>query len=309
MNQQRNALDGVAMVVLLVLCASWGAQQVSIKIVHQGISPLMQSGLRSIGATVLLAIWVAARREPLFDKDGTWWWGLAAGVLFAGEFMLIYWGLEYTMASRAVIFLYTMPFFVAIGARVFLPDGRLTRLQVIGLCSAFAGVVLAFHESLGFPTRRMLIGDCMMVAAALMWASTTILIKASPLAQARPSKTLFYQLCVSAVLLPVGSLALGEPGIVAIAPVIGANMLYQTLWVAFFTYLAWFWLVRTYPPAQLSSFTFCTPLFGVLAGGLMLDEPLTVKLLLALVCVGLGIYLVNRPTPNAPVLPGQRNDK
>jgi len=303
-NQSRNALDGVAMVVLLVLCASWGVQQVSIKTVHQGISPLMQSGLRSIGATFLLAVWMVVRKESLFNKDGTWWWGLAAGVLFAGEFMLIYWGLEYTMASRAVIFLYVTPFFVAIGARVFLPGERLTRLQVSGLCCAFAGIVIAFHESLGFPTRQMLIGDCMMVVAALMWASTTILIKAGPLARVRPSKTLFYQLCVSAVILPLCSVILGESGIVEITPVIVANMLYQTVWVAFFTYLAWFWLVRAYPPAQLASFTFCTPLFGVLAGGFMLDEPLTLKLLLALACVGLGIYLVNRPAPSLSGLTG-----
>jgi drug/metabolite transporter (DMT)-like permease len=44
----------------------------------------------------------------------------------------------------------------------------------------------------------------------------------------------------------------------------------------------------------LASFTFLTPLFGVLAGGLLLDEPITGGLLLALVLVGAGIYLVNR---------------
>jgi drug/metabolite transporter (DMT)-like permease len=65
--------------------------------------------------------------------------------------------------------------------------------------------------------------------------------------------------------------------------------------VAFITYLAWFWLVRRYPASRLASFTFLTPLFGVLAGGVLLNEPITNMLLLALVLVGTGIYLVNRP--------------
>jgi drug/metabolite transporter (DMT)-like permease len=301
-NQTRHSLDAVAILMLLVLCASWGLQQVSIKIVHHGISPLMQAGLRSTGAAILLVAWMMIRKERIFDRDGTWWWGIAVGVLFAVEFMLIYWGLEFTMASRAVVFLYLTPFFVAIGAQLFLPGERLTVMQAIGLCCAFVGIMVAFSESLGFPTRSMLVGDCMMIGAALFWASTTILIKAGPLARVRPSKTLLYQLAISAVLLPIGSVMIGESGVVGMNSVTIANMLYQAVWVAFITYLGWFWLVRNYPPSRLASFTFCTPLFGVLAGALILREPLTARLLGALVFVGLGIYLVNRPTYR-PVMP------
>ena len=302
MNEQRQALDVVAMATLLVLCASWGLQQVSIKIVNQGISPLIQSGIRSAGAAILLLIWMRVRREPLMQKDGTLWWGIAAGILFAGEFLLIYWGLEFTFASRSSIFLYLSPFVVALGAQLFIPEERLSLVQVVGLCCAFAGIVFAFSESLSFPTYRMLIGDTMIVGAAVFWGSTTVLIKASPLARIKPSKTLLYQLAVSAVVLPIGAMVKGEPGIVMLNSIIVANVLYQTVWVAFITYLAWFWLIRNYPPSRLASFTFCTPLFGVLAGGLLLKEPITAKLLIALVCVGLGIYLVNRPDKKIKIM-------
>ncbi len=295
MAKQHQALDLTAMTILLILCASWGLQQVSIKLVNQGISPLTQSGIRSAGAAILLLFWMLVRREPLFHKDGTLWWGIAAGLLFSGEFFLIYWGLEFTLASRSVIFLYMSPFVVALGAQLFIPGEQLALKQVVGLCCAFAGILLAFSESLSYPTHRMLMGDCMLVGAAVFWGSTTVLIKASPLSLIKPGKTLLYQLGVSAIILPIGALIKGEPGIVMINGLIIANMFYQIVWVAFITYLAWFWLVRNYPPSRLASFTFCTPLFGVLAGGWILDEPITVKLLLALFSVGFGIYLVNRP--------------
>ena len=71
MDSPRQSLDFTAMVILLVLCASWGLNQVSIKVVNQGVSPLMQCGIRSIGATILLLIWMVIRRDIILEKDGT----------------------------------------------------------------------------------------------------------------------------------------------------------------------------------------------------------------------------------------------
>jgi drug/metabolite transporter (DMT)-like permease len=292
---QKQTLDVTAIATLGILCASWGLAQVAIKVAIPGVPPLLQSGIRSVGATVLIWLLMVVRREPVLEKDGSLWWGLAAGILFAAEFILIYWGLEFTNASRAVIFLYMSPFVVALGAQLFVPGEHLRKIQVYGLCCAFAGIVVAFRESLSFPSYRMLIGDAMLTVAAVFWGATTVLIKASPLVRIKPSKVLLYQLAVSAVVLPLASLARGEPGIVLMTPLIAGSLIYQTVWVAFITYLAWFWLIRHYPPSRLASFTFLTPLFGVLAGGLLLNEAITGALLLALVLVGVGIYLVNRP--------------
>ena len=295
LKNQKQILDLTAMATLCVLCASWGLAQVSIKVAIPGVPPLLQSGIRSAGATVLIWILMTVRREPVLEKDGTLWWGLAAGILFSAEFILIYWGLEFTNASRAVIFLYMSPFVVALGAQLFIPGEHLRKIQILGMCCAFAGIVIAFRESLSFPTHRMLIGDAMLTGAAGIWGATTVLIKASSLVRVNASKVLLYQLAVSAVVLPLASLARGESGIVLMTPLIAGCLVYQTVWVAFITYLAWFWLIRYYPPSRLASFTFLTPLFGVLAGGLLLNEPITGALLLALVLVGIGIYLVNRP--------------
>lgn len=294
-DRQKNALDRTAILVLVILCASWGLQQVTVKVANEGISPIWQSGIRSVGSALLLWIWMAVRRQPLMEKDGTLWYGIVAGLLFSVEFILIYWGLEFTNASRSVIFLYLSPFVVAIGAHRFIPGETLRRIQVAGLCCAFAGILAVFSESLTLPTYRMLLGDGMLTAAALFWGATTVLIKASPLAKIAPGKTLLYQLGVSAVVLPLGSVIMGEPGIVHMTPLIAGCLAYQIVWVAFVTYLAWFWLVRHYPASRLASFTFLTPLFGVLAGGTLLHESITTRLLLALVLVGTGIYLVNRP--------------
>lgn len=297
MRPLRHHLDFVAIVVMTALCVIWGFNQVVIKAANAGISPLLQASLRSAGAAILLWAWSAFRGVRLFERDGTLVPGIWAGLLFAGEFALIYCGLEFTTASRTSIFIYSAPFVVALGCHLFVPDERLRTIQILGLGGAFAGVAVAFSDGLALPTNRQLIGDAMILAAALLWGATTVVVKASRLATVSPNKTLFYQLAVSALTLAPLSWLLGEKGIFDPTPLVLGALAVQTVVIAFVTYLAWFWLVRHYPAGRLSSFTFLTPLFGVLAGGVILSEPITPTLILALVLVGIGIYLVNRPTP------------
>ena len=71
-------------------------------------------------------------------------------------------------------------------------------------------------------------------------------------------------------------------------------MLFQVLAVTFFSFLVWFWLIRNYPATRLASFTLLTPVFGLLLGALLLGEPITPRLVVALLAVAAGIVLVNR---------------
>jgi drug/metabolite transporter (DMT)-like permease len=72
-----------------------------------------------------------------------------------------------------------------------------------------------------------------------------------------------------------------------------AGIAYQAVIVAFASYLAWFWLLTRYLAARLAVFSFLSPLFGVLAGVLVLDESLSARFVVAALLVGAGIVLVN----------------
>ena len=170
----------VLLVLLVLLCGCWGLNQVAIKVANAGISPGLQAGLRSIGGTVLVLLWARARGIRLEWRGGLLGYGLVAGLLFAAEFFLIYAGLDLTTATRGVLFLYTSPFVVALGAHFLLPGDRLTPAKLTGLLAAFAGLVIAFADGLYLPTQRELTGDLMCLAAAVLWGATTILIKGSP---------------------------------------------------------------------------------------------------------------------------------
>ncbi len=293
----RDRIDGRAAALLVLLCALWGVQSVAIKLTNDSIPPVLQAGMRSAVAALLLRAWAKGRDIPLFEPDGTLWQGLAVGALFGVEFAVLFEALALASASHVVLFLYSAPFFVALGTQFFLPGERLRPWQWLGLACAFAGMALGFGDALGAMRRDEVLGTALALLAGFLWGATTVLIKAGKLARATPEKTLFYQLVVSALILPAISLWYGEVWPDGVGPTGLASIAFQAIGVAFASYLAWFWLIRHYPAAKVSSFTFLTPLFGVLAGGLLLGEALSPSLAVALALVALGIYLVNRRQP------------
>lgn len=294
--ERKTHLDSLAITLLVVCCAFWGFQQILIKDTVAEVPPLWQASLRFWGAAVLIWLWCRARGVPLFTRDGTLKAGLLAGSLFAGEFAFIYLGLLHTSASRLTVFLYTSPFVVALLLPRVVPGERLRRIQWVGLVIAFAAVALAFSE--GFmhasPVAGAWLGDAMALAAGTLWGLTTLTIRATKLSGASAEKTLFYQVAVTAVVAPLVSLALGEVWSLDYSVRAWGSLGIQTVVGAFASYLTWMWLLRHYPATQMSTFTFLTPVFALVFGVVLLSEPLTLQLAVALIGVAMGIVLVSR---------------
>jgi drug/metabolite transporter (DMT)-like permease len=295
MIERKEHLDTLAISLLLACCLFWGFQQILIKTTVGEVPPLWQASLRFAGATVLLWIWCVVRGVKLFQADGTLRAGLLAGVLFAGEFSCIYLGLRDTTASRLTVFLYTSPFVVALLLPRFVPAERLRPVQWVGLVIAFAAVAVAFSEGFSGPgSANQLRGDALALAAGVLWGLTTLVIRASAMAKVSAEKTLFYQVAVTTVVAPLLSLMLGETWSLNYSTYAWGSIAVQTAIGAFASYLTWMWMLRHYPATQMSSFTFLTPVFALVFGVMLLNEPLTLQLTLALCGVAAGIVLVNR---------------
>jgi drug/metabolite transporter (DMT)-like permease len=297
---RKTHVDAKAVALLLTCCAVWGLGQVAIKLTLAEIPPLLQAGARSAGAALLLLAWMRWRGEPVV-LTGTWRGGVLAGILFAVEFGCMFAGLQFTSASRMIVFLYMAPFVVALGMPFIARSEEITRWQLAGLVCAFAGVVWAFAEGFGAGSGsvapRQWLGDALGIAAAVLWGATTLVLRGSGLARASAEMALLYQLVVSAALLALAGALAGERWPAAASAATWALLGFQTIVITFATYLVWFWLVRHYPATQISVYTLLTPIFGLFAGVGLLSEPLTARLVVALVAVCLGLWLVSTRGP------------
>jgi drug/metabolite transporter (DMT)-like permease len=287
-------LSSGAVALMLMLCLSWGFNQIAVKLVLPDVPPMLQALARSSGALPVLLVIGWLRGVKFFDRDGTLWAGVSAGVIFGIEFVLIYRGLLLTSASRAVVFLYTAPFFVALGSYLFLGE-RLRASQWAGLGLSFAGVALAIGVPQANVDAGVLLGDLLIVGGGALWAATTLIVKATALIRAPAEKGLGYQVAVS---IPIFVFAawLTDERITHMPSALSLSLLaYQAFWVVGLTFLLWFALVKAYSASKLSAFTFITPLFGVIASYFIMHDTLTLAFAAAAVLVIAGLYLVNRP--------------
>lgn len=299
MTDRKLQLDTLAVASLVGCCFLWGLNQVAAKAAMPEVPALQQAAIRSLGAALLVWAWAAWRGIRLLERDGTLPGGLVAGLLFAAEFACIFLGLQFTSASRMVVFIYLSPFVVALGMPFIARSERLSLLQLAGLTAAFAGVAWAFAEGFTQPAvgERQWLGDALGVIAGLLWGATTLAIRATRLTAASAEKTLLYQLAISGVALAAAAWVAGAPLPRALSVLAWSSLAFQIIVVSFASYLLWFWLMRHYPATRLASFTLLTPVFGLLMGAVLLGEPITVRLLVALAAVAAGIVLVNRPQP------------
>ena len=290
------SLSAGAVAMMLMLCLSWGFNQIAVKLVLPDVPPMLQATIRSAGALPVLLLIAWLRGVKLFRRDNTLVPGLFAGVMFGLEFVLIYHGLLLTSALRAVVFLYTAPFFVALGSYQFLGE-RLRASQWGGLALSFAGVALAIGVPQADVDARVLLGDLMIVGGGALWAATTLVVKATTLLKVAPEKALGYQVATSIPILAAAAWISGETLTHVPGPLALSLLAYQAFWVVGLTFLLWFALVKTYSASKLSAFTFITPLFGVVASYFIMHDTLTPVFGAAALFVIAGLYLVNKPDP------------
>jgi drug/metabolite transporter (DMT)-like permease len=288
------ALSPGAIALMLMLCLSWGFNQIAVKLVLADVPPMLQALARSLGALPVIVIIGTFRGVKFFERDGSLLPGVCCGAIFGIEFVLIYQGLLYTTASRAVVFLYTAPFFVALGSYVFLGE-RLRPSQWMGLGLSFAGVALAIGVPQADVDAKVLYGDLLIVAGGSLWAATTLIVKATPLIRAPAEKGLGCQVVVSIPILALAAWVRGET-LTQMPSTLSLSLLaYQAFWVVGLTFTLWFALVKAYSASRLSAFTFITPLFGVVASYFIMHDTLTLAFGAAALLVIAGLYLVNRP--------------
>jgi drug/metabolite transporter (DMT)-like permease len=297
MSTSRKPLDTTAYLCIVFLCTLWGGQQILFKLTIDDMTPSMQIGLRSVLGCVLLALFMWFQGTSLALWKGPWRAGMAVGLIFGFEWLMIGESLRLTTASHVVVFLYTAPIFTALGLHIWVPGENLSRRQWFGVCMSFIGITIGFIGGANQPhfDLKMLWGDLLALGAGLAWAVTTLLIRTTGLAKLPATQTTFYQLFFAAPALLLACFVTGQFE-VRWSSFLVISLISQGVFIAFLSLLVWFWLLKHYLASRVSIFTFLTPLIGVSFGVLILNEPLHPEFVWGALMVMLGVIMVNWPS-------------
>ena len=291
--ERKQRIDATGAIILIVIMLALGLNQIGVKLVNAGLDPTFQAALRSLAAAPVIFIYALYNKTKIDVSRAFLIPGILTGICFAVEFVLLFHAVEYTTVARTSIFFYTMPFWVAIAAHFLLPNERLTPIRILGLALAASGVVLALSSNAEPATEYALLGDFMSLIGAVLWATIAIIARTTKFATARPELQLLYQLVISAIILIPFSLYLGDT-FRSPTTLHWAIFAAQVLLVVCAGFLTWFWVLSVYPASDMASYSFLAPLFGVIFGWLILDEALSLSIIIALALVATGIVLINR---------------
>ena len=290
--ERKTQMDSFGTVSLVLFGLVLALNQVLIKSATEGFQPVFMAGVRSLFA--IPCIWLGMKlsgKTVSFDREvlGP---ALLMGSLFGVEFILLFVALDMTTVSRSTIIFYSMPLWLALVARYFLPEERMTPIKAVGLVLAFSGVIWAVSDR-GSGGEASLVGDLLALAAAICWAGILLCARSSRFSTVGPEMQLLWQVVISAPILLIASLFFG-PFIRDLQAHHVANLAFQTIAIVSMGFMFWLWLVKIYPAASVASFSFLTPIFGVGLAWLILGEPLTISLFVALGLVAAGLFLINK---------------
>lgn len=296
---RKDRIDALGAAALITFSFLMGINQVMVKLVNAGFSPVFQAGARSACALIPVLLFALITRKRLSVTDGSFLPGMLCGMLFAAEFVLLFEGIERTAVSRASVIFYTMPVWVAVAAHFLIPGDVLTPRRIAGLVLAVAGVAVALLDEPPAFAPDALAGDILCILGSLCWAGIAITARISRLNRSEPEMQLIYQLAVSGPVLLLLAPFFG-PVLREVTGTILWIFTFQVLIVVSFGMLVWFMVLRVYPASDMTSFSFLAPLFGVAASWIVLDEPFSWMIVVALAMVGAGIAMVSwRPKRTA----------
>jgi len=277
------------------LCALFGANAVAIKYSLSGIGTFTAAGLRFSIAVAAIYFWARFTGRPFALRKGQTFQVLIISIIFTLQLGLLYLGLEKTSASRGTLMVNLQPFFLLLLAHWFIPGDRMTKKKILGLIMGAVGMVLVFSGKKG-PCFTLgadvQIGDLMILATAFLWAVNTVYTKRI-IHLFSPFQMVFYPMLFCIPFFLLAGFLWDVCMIVNLDGKVLSALLYQSLVTASFGFVAWNTMLLKYGAVALHSFIFIMPIAGVLLGGLILGEPITWELLLALALIVSGIVIVN----------------
>lgn len=288
--------------LLFVPGVLWGGAFVLTEMVLETIPPISYTMLRNIITAVALVAILYARNGRLQTTPRAWLTYFVIGFFNnALPFTLVNWGQLTIDSGLASILVSTMPFFTLLLAHFFTDDERLTPPKLLGIGLGLLGIVVLIGPDALSGLGGSIAGQLMVTAAAVSYAIGAILSRSYLRAsrqravppQLRALEIVTGQYAATAVLLILLAFTVEDP--LALHPSLRSitALLISALPVSLTAVLVYYYLIDAIGASFSALSIYIIPIAGVLMGALLLGEPITPQVIIALVLILLGVAIVN----------------
>lgn len=284
---------------IILLCVIFGANPVSVKISLDGFGPFTNAALRFAIAAAVIFLWAKATGRSLKVAKNIWGAIITISLILTAQISLFYLGMTRTNGTHASLIANLLPFIVLVLSHYLIPGDRITIRKVIGMLFGFSGVLLVMIDKEGIQS-DLQIGDSILLLAVFFWACRIIYTK-KILAECEPFHLVLYPFVFSTPLFLAGGFLFDSNMIIGFDWRILSALAYQSIMIASLGFVLWNTLLKKHGASSLHSFIFIMPIAGVCFSGLLLGEPITPHLLIAMALVAAGLMVIHvRPSNTSP---------
>jgi len=272
----------------------WGSTYLAIRIAIETIPPFLMAGVRFVIAGLILLAW-ARLRGAAWPSGVEWRTATIVGVLLlVGGNGGVVWAELTVPSSLAALIVAAVPI-VTVALDWMRPSGkRPGRATILGLITGFAGVAILVNPFARDAARVNPLGAAALLFATVTWSAGTIYGRDARTAKAPLMAAGANMLAGGAGLLLLGLLVGELPSLRldAISTRSAVAIVYLTLVGAVVGFTAFFYLMRNTTPAKSTTYAYVNPVVALILGAVVLDEPLTPRILLATAIIIAGVIMI-----------------
>lgn len=290
----------------------WGTTYIAIRIAVETIPAFLMAGIRFVTAGTITFIFLRWRGVPLPTRSQWRTAAIIGAFLLVGGNGLVTWAEKQVPSSIAALVVATMPLWMTLFDWLLFQGSKPGRQTAVGLLLGLVGIgLLVGPEQIRGTADFDLFSLLVLIAAPILWSLGSLYARRVSLPE-NVLMTTAMQMLTGGGLLLLAALITGEAGQLQ-AAVITSQSLWALLYLIFFgsivAYTAYVWLLQTVQPARVATYTYINPIVAVALGWLILSEPITPLMLVAMVVIVLAVILITmqrsqRPAPSAaPLIP------
>lgn len=278
--------------LLVSLGIIWGSSYLFIKVAVAEVPALTLVAGRLVLAAVVLWIILRSLGHPI-PRGRRLWGAYAVMGMLSGAlpYALISWGEQYIDSGLAALLQATMPMFTVMLAVFLANDDRLTWTVILGVMLGFVGVAVLMLPDLREGLHADILGQLAIVAASVSYAAAAVFAR-NRLRGQPPLTSTMGQMTMGAVFALPLSLFIDRPfGISPSLPAI-ASWLALTILGTVIAYVIYYALIERTSATFVSTVTYVIPIVGIILGALVLNEPVTLNLVISAALIIVGVLLV-----------------
>lgn len=285
-----------AYIAFAAICVIWGTTFVAIRIAIETIPTMLVSGLRFLGAGLML-LFIAALIGARFPRRAEEWRAqIVSGILMSAiaNTLVVY--SEHVLTSGLAALLAAMiPIWMALmesATGLSSLNGR----KIFGLALGFGGVGLLVAPAIASPDLSLpfFLAVGAMQLNCICWNTGSLYSRRHP-ASSDPMANAVVQMLSGGVVITSIALISGEtPALTMLSVRSTLALVYLAVFGSVIAYTAYNYALSKLSPGKVSSYAYVNPLVAVIVGAVVLDETVTLRMISAMAIILAGVAVIQR---------------